>query len=387
MTKVSNADDPFAEIRPYTDREVPDVVARLAREPELADALAKLRLSGLYRLLPGVARWLTGLGLRRALAGVSTIDDVQMLVKPHLETQIAASARFSCAGLEKLDTSRSWLFISNHRDITMDPAITNYAIHQAGHRTLAIAIGDNLLRRDWVADLMRLNKSFIVKRNISAPRELLAASRQLAAFIRWMVTENRGPVWIAQREGRAKDGCDATEPAVIKMLSLSRDRNTETVGDALARLCIVPVAISYELDPCDAMKAAELAAGSGYTKADDEDVRSIGVGISGQKGCVHLNFGEPIETPDATVDDFVDAIDKQIHSGYRLFETNLWAWQWLENSDLQPNIAIHPGTISREEFSARIEAMPEDHRPYALAMYANPLRTALAEQDRSGQGH
>ena len=119
-----------------------------------------------------------------------------------------------------------------------------------------IAIGDNLLHERWVADLMRLNKSFIVRRALSGPRELLAASRQLAEFIRTMIADNQGPIWIAQREGRAKDGIDTTEPAVIKMLSLARDRKTESIADVLPTLRIVPVAIAYELDPCDAAKAA-----------------------------------------------------------------------------------------------------------------------------------
>lgn len=372
--------DPFADIRPYDDSEVAMVTARLARNPELADALARLKLRGLYRMLPAVARWLSQRWLGRTLPGVTSIDQFQQqLVKPQLERQIAASAHLSVDGLDALATDQPWLFISNHRDISMDPALTNYVIHQAGHRTLAIAIGDNLLKRDWVADLMRLNKSFVVKRNISGPRELMAASKQLAGFMRWMITENRGPVWIAQREGRAKDGIDATEPAVIKMLAMSRDRKTESVADVLGSLNIVPVAISYELDPCDAAKAAELAAGPGYTKADDEDVRSIGMGIAGQKGQVHLSFGAPLRGEQLDVEAVVAGIDRHIREHYRLFETNLWAWQRLEGEDSAPALTIHPASISRDQFNARIDAMPREHRPLALAMYANPLKRALAK--------
>lgn len=373
---TSTGEDPFADIRPYTDSEVPAVIARLVREPALADALARLRLGWLYGLWPGAARRLVSWWVQRLLRKVHTVEDVQMRVKVQLEAMLRDTTVFSSSGLEALDKQASWLFISNHRDITMDPALTNYAIHQAGHRTLAIAIGDNLLKRSWVADLMRLNKSFIVKRNISAPRELMAASRQLSGFIRWMITENRGPVWIAQREGRAKDGIDATEPAVIKMLGLSRDRKTESVADVLGSLHIVPVAIAYEIDPCDGMKAAELAAGPGYTKSDDEDVRSIGAGISGQKGRVHLSFGSPIDVT-GDVAQVVEAIDAQIRTNYRLFETNLWAWQRLEQTDEQPAVEIYPGTLSRAEFFARIDALPEAHQPFALAMYANPLRAAI----------
>jgi hypothetical protein len=141
------------------------------------------------------------------------------------------------SGLESLDTDRAYLFISNHRDIAMDPAFTNYALHRAGHETLRIAIGDNLLTEPWVADLMRLNKSFIVQRSASGPRELLAASRLLSRYIRHSLQVDNVPVWIAQREGRAKDGVDRTEPAVIKMLSLSRDKQSRSLSERISPAC------------------------------------------------------------------------------------------------------------------------------------------------------
>ena len=379
----SNDDDQFADIRPYNDNEVPGVITRLKQDRALANNLARLRLPWLHGALPIVARFLVRRWIAWKLAGVSTVEQFQGLVEPQLQMQIDQTAVFSSSGLDALSPDASYLFISNHRDIAMDPAFTNHALYHAGHRTVSIAIGDNLLREQWVADLMRLNKSFIVKRNITAPRELLAASRHLAGFIREMITGNRGSVWIAQREGRAKDGNDATEPAVIKMLSLSQDRKRETLGEALATLHIVPVAIAYELDPCDAAKAAELAAGAGYTKADDEDVLSIGRGIAGQKGRVHLAFGEPI-CPSGTdtaldVATVVAAIDRHIAKHYQLFECNLWAWQRLEGCEDWPaGLTIQPGTITRDAFDARIVALPADHQPLVLAMYANPLRNALA---------
>jgi len=369
--------DPFADIRPYTDKEVPEVVARLSNHPDFIDALAKLKLAKLHRWTPALARFLVGRWLAGALAKVQSVDDFQLLVKPQLERVIADTAQFTFDGLDQLSAEESWLFISNHRDISMDPALANLVIHSSGHRTVAIAIGDNLVKKPWVADLMRLNKSFLVKRNITAPRELMAASKQLASFIRWTVTENRGPVWIAQREGRAKDGVDATEPAVIKMLTLSRDRGSESVSEVLSSLKIVPLAISYELDPCDGLKAAALALGDTYTKGDDEDVLSIGLGISGQKGRVHLSFGTPISGEDLDVEKVTAAIDDHIRHHYRLYENALWAWQMLEDSTETPPVEFHPGTITRAEFEDRINALPEAHRAYALAMYANPLRAVL----------
>jgi hypothetical protein len=377
MTVTEN--DPFFDIRPYRNDEVPAVMARLRSNYALADNLAKLRLPRLYGRMPALGRFLIGRWLAWKLRGISTVEQFQALVEPQLQLQIDATAEFSSSGLDGLSSKESYLFISNHRDIAMDPAFTNYALYHGGHRTVAIAIGDNLLREPWVADLMRLNKSFIVKRNISAPRELLSASRHLAQFIRHHIGANQGPVWIAQREGRAKDGIDVTEPAVIKMLSLGQDKKTESLSDALNALKIVPVAIAYELDPCDGAKAAELAGGASYRKADDEDVRSIGMGITGQKGCVHLAFGQAISAAELNVDTVVEAIDQHMVNHYRLFEVNLWAWQILEGSAEVPAVTIHPGTIDRQAFERRVASLPESHQPLLLAMYANPLRRALAK--------
>ena len=376
---TSMIDEEFSDIRPYNDSEVDGVLARLKVDSSLADNLAALRLPRVKTLSPVLARWLLKQWVAWKLRGVQTVAQFQQLVAPQLQRQIAATADFSAAGLDALSPSEAYLFVSNHRDIAMDPAFTNHALFRAGHRTCAVAIGDNLLRERWVADLMRLNKSFIVKRNLRGPRELLAASRQLARFIRFTITNNHESVWIAQREGRAKDGTDATEPAVIKMLSLSWDRPHESQAEALFALKIVPVAISYELDPCDGVKAAELAAGASYTKAADEDVHSIGLGIAGQKGKVHLQFGTPLSASHLDVSSVVAAIDNHVTRGYRLFESNLWAWQRLKNTTEQPPITIHGGTISRTAFDDRIDALPKSHQALALAMYANPLEAARCQ--------
>ncbi len=383
MTETATKTDPYAEIRPYNNAEAPAVLERLARDSELVDALARLRLPRLSGWLPWLARAVVGRWLRAQLGSLHTVEDLQMFIKPHLERVIADTSTFTSSGLGEIDPEASHLFISNHRDIAMDPAYANYTLHRAGHRTLSIAIGSNLLKKPWVADLMRLNKSFIVRRDITGPRELLAASKQLSAYIRHVVENNEGPAWIAQREGRAKDGRDATEAAVIKMLSLSRDRKTETNGDALAALRIVPMAIAYELDPCDGRKAAELAAGSDYQKAEFEDVASIGLGISGYKGCVHLAFGRPIVDSSLDVDGVVADINRQVTELYALFPTNLWAWEMLHGQSVPADLPRRRGVVDRSTFEQRVQDCPEAHRPYLLAMYANPVSAALEARQQS----
>ena len=217
-------------------------------------------------------------------------------------------------------------------------------------------------------------KVLLFRRNVSGPRELLKASQHLAAFMRSMISGNAGSVWIAQREGRAKTGIDKTEPAVIKMLSLSRDKRTETLSEVLNGLHIVPVAISYELDPCDANKAAELACGPGYRKADNEDVLSIGKGIAGQKGNVHLSFGSPIKAEALTIEDVVHAIDDHMRRHYRLFENALWAWQRLSNSDEVPNVDIHLEPLRVR--NSMQESMPCQRSISSLPWRCMPIRCA-----------
>jgi hypothetical protein len=368
-------EDRFAEIRPYRDNEVAEVLARLQADPELLDSLSGLRFGrigvALSRPLRPVVRW----GLKRQLADIVDVARMQSVIRGYMDKMIASTtAGFSISGLEALEDG-PYLFISNHRDIALDPAFTNYALHRLGRQTCRIAIGDNLLSKPWISDLMRLNKSFIVKRSLPGPRQLLAASRLLADYIKTSIAEEHCPIWIAQREGRAKDGFDATEPAVIKMLMLARDKS-EAFGLSVEELRIVPVSISYELDPCDALKAHELAsvARDGlYSKAEHEDAASIAAGISGQKGRVHIAFGKVLDDSHHTVQDVVDELDRQIEANYLLHPTNIWAWQMLNpEREIPSNLNVSKGSISRRHFEQRMLAIPEDERDFALRMYANP---------------
>lgn len=379
--------DLFADIRPYRDEEVADVLGRLLHNKDLLDALAKLRFEKLSRVVPGLGRLLVRWYLGRQMRNVRDIYGMQMVVKSYVEQVIEDSTGgLSVSGLENLDPKRPYLFISNHRDIAMDPAFTNYALHQGGHETVRIAIGDNLLTEPWVSDVMRLNKCFIVTRSVSGPRELLAASKKLANYIRFSLHQENAPAWIAQREGRAKDGIDKTEPAVIKMLGMSREKATESFGDHIASLAIVPVAISYELDPCDALKANEMhqmADTGAYEKGEQEDIASIGHGIAGAKGRVHVSFGKPLNADAQNALEAAQLIDRQIIDNYCLHPTNLYAYEMLygEHAPAPKDLYLEEGDFSREQFEARINALPEEHRPYALAIYANAVVSKMDQAD------
>lgn len=287
----------FEDIRPYFDTEVREVVERLLDDLEFSQAMAKFKFPRLFRFLPGLMARLCQLFLRKELKNVQTIYDVQIIIEKYLDEIIETTTEgVTQDGIEKLDPKQAYLFISNHRDITMDPALVNYILYHNGLETVQIAIGDNLLKRPFLSDLMRLNKSFIVKRSLQG-REMLAASKQLSAYIHYCVTHGEN-VWIAQREGRAKDGIDRTESAIIKMLHLSgrESRPKKTLQELINSLNIVPVTISYEFDPCDRAKADELfsiATTGKFEKNENSDVQSILNGMIGQTRIKNQSF--PIE--------------------------------------------------------------------------------------------
>ncbi|MAC46622.1 MAG: glycerol acyltransferase, partial [Oceanospirillum sp.] len=283
---------------------------------------------------------------------------------------------FTVSGLDKLDPNKAYLFVANHRDIAMDPAFVNYALYLNGNNTVRIAIGDNLLKKPYVSDLMRLNKSFIVNRSAKG-REMMRAITELSAYINHSLLEDQHSVWIAQKEGRAKDGIDRTDPAIIKMFYMSRRKNTEglSFSDVINQLNIVPVTISYEYDPCDALKAKELhsvATEGRYNKAEFEDIQSIVNGISGNKGQVHVHFDEPLSGDLDSAEEVARQIDQAILDNYQFFDANWIALEMLggyEHISGKPRI----DPAKRQAFEQRVYAQPEAYQAYILRMYANPV--------------
>ncbi len=384
--KDSAVPDPFADIRPYRDDEVAAVLAGLIRDREFADLLLRMRMPRLARHWPALGRKLARVALARRFRGIGTVAEFQALVgqqlRPHMER---VTTRLTLSGLDALQPSRAYLFIGNHRDIAMDPALVNLMLYDHGFDTVRIAIGDNLLSKPFASDLMRINKSFIVKRTVTGRREKLGALQQLSAYIRHSVVDDQASVWIAQREGRAKDGVDVTEPAILKMLALSRAPEQDFAA-ALAELRPVPVTISYEFDPCDADKARELHAlrtlGS-YRKSEHEDLQSIYRGIVGEKGCVHVAFGAPLTEAELTSPEVAAAtIDRAILRDYRLCASHFAAYAQLCGADpradrLRAALAEPDWALSERRFAARLATVPEAERDLFLAMYANPLRRRL----------
>ncbi|MEG0968984.1 MAG: 1-acyl-sn-glycerol-3-phosphate acyltransferase, partial [Pseudomonas sp.] len=276
----------------------------------------------------------------------------------------------------------AYLFLANHRDIVMDPAFVNYAVYHAGLPTPRIAIGDNLLQKPFVSDMMRLNKSFIVHRSISGRREKLAAYQLLSAYINHSIRNDGQSIWIAQAEGRAKDGDDRTDSAILKMFHMSR--KDEPFGAVIQSLNLSPVSISYEYDPCDQAKARELyirATTGSYSKAPGEDDLSIAQGITGYKGRVHINFAPPVTAFFEDTKQLAAEIDRQILAGYRLFPVHYLAYaQWAKaDPALQVPAAaqVFPAdelARAKAEWQRRLDACPAEQRPYLVQQYATPVR-------------
>ncbi|WP_299179790.1 1-acyl-sn-glycerol-3-phosphate acyltransferase [uncultured Neptuniibacter sp.] len=361
---MSEQQDPYKEIRPYNDSEVADTLTNILHNDEFLTAVTRYQFPKMAARFGWLLKPFVRIALAAKVGEVDSIYDFQMLVANYMKKMIArTTTKLSCSGIDLLDPEEAYLFISNHRDIAMDPAFVNWVRHQYGMDTVRIAIGDNLLQKPYVSDIMRLNKSFIVNRSATG-REMMKALTQLSSYIDHSIQSGQS-IWLAQREGRAKDGNDATDPALLKMLYMAH-RKARSFAEQGKRLNIVPVSISYEYDPCDYLKANELyakATEGGYEKAQFEDISSIVKGITGDKGHVHIAFGDPIEDDFDSPEALAEEIDRQIISNYYLHPSNLLA-------------AGQDGEISseqREGFESRLASVSEGARDILRQMYANPV--------------
>jgi hypothetical protein len=325
-------DELFNDIRPYRNPEFQEAIKSVLSDPGI-DAVIK----AIFPELPAEA-------IKAKLLGIETVDDFQKEIIYSVVQRIikTTSAGLTYDGTDLINTATAHLYISNHRDIVLDPSLINFALFEKGFKTIEIAIGDNLLKKKWIRDLVRINKSFIVKRNLPI-RELVVASRLLSDYIGTAVLENKNSVWIAQREGRAKDSNDRTHPGLINMVGM---RSKENIKDYFKSLNVIPVAISYEKDPCDVQKVRELYAVKylgGYQKGKNEDVESMKNGIMGFKSRIHIRFCSSItheldELPEDThrngvIETLCSILDKQIISAYKLWPANFIAYDLLHNGD------------------------------------------------------
>ncbi|MBR0240866.1 MAG: 1-acyl-sn-glycerol-3-phosphate acyltransferase [Bacteroidales bacterium] len=371
----------FENIGPYSDEEAVKALAIVADHPAVAQA-SKF-------IFPDQPETF----LRDMLKKIQSVDDFQRVVMSKAVEWVIENSvkKFTYDGLENLPSDRKYLALSNHRDIILDPAFTQYILLSNGLPLTQIAVGDNLLKNKYVEYLIRSNRMIKVIRGISA-RSLYLSSQVLSKYIRNCITSGESSIWLAQREGRTKNGIDITEQGLLKMLDMS---GAKEFVDNFEELNIIPLSISYEYEPCDILKAREIMISrtQKYEKQPNEDIISIVTGIKEYKGNVHLHIGEPLthqEILDASFCNKNDryqfirhAVDIRVIEGYKLWKTNYMAF------DIQEGEGIYASEYTPEEmtaFKAYIEgrlALPEPEldrnelRQTLLDIYANPVRSKI----------
>ena len=377
----------FESISPYTDEEAAEALNKLAEFPLLSQIS--------QQFFPEEAPDY----LQNLLRSINTIDDFQVLVmQKFVRWVLEHTARnFSYDGVDNIDTQKKFLALSNHRDIMLDPAITQLILYTHGIPMTEIAVGDNLITNKTIEYLIRSNRMIKVVRGISA-RELYLSSQMLSKYIRLNITNNRSSIWLAQRQGRTKNGYDITEQGLLKMLDMSGTADFQTNFEELN---IIPMSISYEYEPCDILKAREVVISRKhkYVKAEGEDFNSIVTGIMQQKGNIHLNIGKPLtseEIAEAAKCDKNDryqlirhAVNLRVIDGYRLWKNNYVAYDLLNHSykyshmyepaDIEQFVAY----MQKQLVTVEPEINREDLRRIFLDIYANPVVTKeLLEKER-----
>jgi 1-acyl-sn-glycerol-3-phosphate acyltransferase len=376
----------FDEIRPLNNDEVYEAIESLAASEGFRNAL---------RYIMPDLNWEQFAEIMRKC---KTKEQFKATLAYNAVMQIAKATTFSLtiSGRSRIPEGKPCMFISNHRDIVLDAAFLNALLLDIGHGMTQIAIGDNLLIHPWIDLTVRLNNCFIVKRDMPV-RQLLEASRQLSAYIHHTIMESKESVWIAQREGRAKDSNDQTQSSVLKMLNMAGEHK-DSVLKNLIDLNIVPIAISYEYDPCDFLKAKEFQQkrdNPAFVKSKRDDLLNMETGLLNNKGRVHFTIGSPVSDKLAQLESrnldknilitaIAEIIDKEIYKHYRFYPCNYVAYDLLHHSvyfrtnyDLRDKMLFE--TYLRKQID-KIDLPDKDEiflRTKLLEMYSNPLQNHM----------
>ena len=364
----------FDDIRPYRDHELKEVLKRFSQNDWLIAGIRTAKFPHCPPSFAKLANHFVKLQLKRILSSFRHIPEFQQKiiirrVLTYIFRTTTDNVTYSCE--EPLRKGVPYIYIGNHRDIALDSAILNFSLSKMGFSTTEIAIGDNLLVNDFVSDLIRINRCFIVKRNLPL-REQARAALQLSRYFLY-TTGKSDSIWIAQREGRAKDGDDRTNPSVVKMLYMAPKRAGMKFNDYINQCNIVPVAVSYEFDPCDLLKARELhrrATNTDYQKKQSEDLVSMYAGLKGYKGRVHVSFGRTLHGQFSDAQDVAAAVDREIHSVYKLWPSNYVAFD--TSHEVRTNIGCYTEK-DRDKFLSRFSKESDIIRSIVLKGYANAV--------------
>lgn len=365
----------FDAIRPYHQHEVPEALNRIASDPFFQQLMNYLFPVEEHEKL------------RNKLSKSKNTKDFQLsFMFPVIRSIVDKTAdNLTLSGIENLSHHTPSVFIANHRDIVLDSSLLNLLMVEHGFNTTEITWGDNLIISPFIEDIGKSNRMITVFRE-GTPKEMLKNSQRLSEYIRQSITKKNQSVWIAQRKGRSKDGFDSTDMGVLKMLSLSGGNNVTT---SISELNIIPISISYEWEPCDAMKVRELYVSEDheYVKDDQEDLRSIIGGVVSQKGQIHISIGQKLNGSISRIDqslrknealhEMAGLIDNQIHENYKLWPSNYYAYDLLTNNN-QFADKYNQQTIDvfNERLNITQEMIKGDRdkiRLLYINLYANPV--------------
>lgn len=375
----------FDSIRHYHDSEVQEALSSILNHPMFKSLIAFT--------FPEKSES----ELKEIFASINSIDDFQSKFIYHsLQRVLAISSEgITTSGIEKLDADGAYLFISNHRDILLDTSLLNVLLMDYGKKLTASAVGDNLVTKSFILALAKLNRNFLVRRGLS-PRELLMSSKLMSEFIYHSLTEEKRSVWIAQREGRTKDGNDATNPGVLKMIGMASDE--KDVMDYFKKLKIVPVSISYEYDPTDKLKIPQLLAqlkDEVYIKGKNEDFVNIMGGLLGQKKHIHIHIGDVIDSgidqikhqfdsSNKQVQALANLLDREIISNYKLWSTNYIAYDIVYKTDkFSDKYTENEKQVFLKRLGLRVDKENEPLLQGFLAMYSNPVVNKMKYENES----
>jgi 1-acyl-sn-glycerol-3-phosphate acyltransferase len=365
----------FDHIRPFYDSEVNEAISAVVNHP-----MMKALMSFTF---PDVEEevWANQL-LKTHSKRDFQINFIYQAIQQVLQK---SSDGLTTSGFEKLDKHTPYLYISNHRDIILDTSLINVSLYDHGLIMTASAIGDNLVQKAFLHTLSRLNRNFLVQRSLS-PRELLQSSKLMSEYICQLLSRENRSVWIAQREGRTKDGNDMTQQGVLKMLAMGSDE--ENLMDYFKRIKIVPVSISYEYDPTDMLKMPRLLAEANdevYIKEKNEDFMTLISGIMGQKKRIHIHVGDVLEkeldvikeendNQNKQIQALAQVIDDSILATYKLWPTNYIAYDLLnETTRFASHYTEKEKGLFERRLEMRIDIENKVMREGFLAMYANPV--------------
>ena len=368
----------FDEIRPYLPEELPQIFEELIADPEFQAVMGYAFKDIPFEHVAGLMR-----------ASKNNLEFQKALVYPFLQGLLKKLSSGLTVSFENKENMAKSLCISNHRDIIMDSAFLCIVFVEALDNTVEIAIGDNLLIRPWIKKLVRVNRSFIVQRSASI-REMLASSKRLSSYMHHAITERQQPIWLAQREGRAKDSNDRTQEGLIKMLSMY---SKEDIVDALKVLNIAPTTISYEFDPCDYLKAKEFQQkrdNPEHKKSPADDLENMKVGMFGYKGGIHYHIADCINDEIDAIDRSLGKnektaavariIDKHIHSNYKFWPVNYYYYELLTGDTrfadkyTAEDKAKLDGYLQQRISMVELPNRDDDFcRTKILEMYANPV--------------